>query len=505
MRLRLARLHAELSMCMYSLQGLDALMRAVFDAVCQSLIVVSNCRPGSAHSQAARAIWRHRSRARTVEITAPSVRAVSAPVAVLEHRAHEVVRDADRVVGVLVLDRVDVLAVEVHVEARVAQDARLALLVRLAPDELLDVGVVDVEDDHLRGAPRLAARLDRARRRVGAPHEADRARRGAAAREQLLARADLREVDARARAALEDGALLGVPVEDRVHRVVHREDEARARLLGDALHADVEPHRRVERRLLVDDEVLELRAERRRLLVVDEVAVLHAPLADRVDDPVGDLAQRRLALLGAERAAEVLLGEDVRRVDAPGRGHLDAELLEGDRVVAVVGDARVAPLPHDLVVRMHVARGEVPPQPDADPLWSDSHARLLSVWFPTPGCSSRAPATVRVPRPGSVVPDLRHKMLWLPPTPAARCSGNYSTVTTGLSMVLFPLQPPDSGLEAPSAPPAPPPRVPRDPCRSRPAAQGGGTSSRTRPAAWPHPRGRAGRARSGQPAAATVG
>src|SRR5579871_3961896 len=76
MRLRLARLHAELSMCMYSLHGLDALIRAVLGAVCQSLIVVSNCRPGSAHSHAARAIWRHRSRALTVVTTEPSVRAV---------------------------------------------------------------------------------------------------------------------------------------------------------------------------------------------------------------------------------------------------------------------------------------------------------------------------------------------------------------------------------------------------------------------------------------------
>ena len=41
----------------------------------------------------------------------------------------------------------------------------------------------------------------------------------------------LRQVDARARAALEDRALLDVPVEDRAHVVVDREDEARAALL----------------------------------------------------------------------------------------------------------------------------------------------------------------------------------------------------------------------------------------------------------------------------------
>src|SRR5205809_11467 len=74
----LARLHAELSMCMYSLHGLLALMRAVFDAVCQRLIVVSNCMPGSAHSHADCAICRMRSRALTVRIGSPLVTAFSA-------------------------------------------------------------------------------------------------------------------------------------------------------------------------------------------------------------------------------------------------------------------------------------------------------------------------------------------------------------------------------------------------------------------------------------------
>jgi len=61
---------------MYSEHGLDALMRPVFGNVCQALIVVSYCTPGSAHSHAAEAICRSSSRASTVETTAPSVRAV---------------------------------------------------------------------------------------------------------------------------------------------------------------------------------------------------------------------------------------------------------------------------------------------------------------------------------------------------------------------------------------------------------------------------------------------
>ena len=44
-------------------------------AVCQRLMVVSYWSPGSAHSQAEWAIWRNRSRAGTVRMTEPSVRA----------------------------------------------------------------------------------------------------------------------------------------------------------------------------------------------------------------------------------------------------------------------------------------------------------------------------------------------------------------------------------------------------------------------------------------------
>src|SRR5215217_8408742 len=76
MRLSEARLHAELSMCMYSLHGFDALMRPVFGHVCHLLIVVSYWTPGSAHSHAACAIWRSSPRASSVPTTVPSVRPV---------------------------------------------------------------------------------------------------------------------------------------------------------------------------------------------------------------------------------------------------------------------------------------------------------------------------------------------------------------------------------------------------------------------------------------------
>src|SRR3954452_7779300 len=77
MRLSDARLHAESSTCMYSEHGLEALIRPEFGQVCHSLIVVSYCTPGSAQRQAASAIWSSTSRAGSVSVTEPSLRAVS--------------------------------------------------------------------------------------------------------------------------------------------------------------------------------------------------------------------------------------------------------------------------------------------------------------------------------------------------------------------------------------------------------------------------------------------
>src|SRR5665648_979951 len=72
-----ARLHEELSRCMYSEHGFEAVMRPASGLVCQSLIVLSYCRPGSAHSQAAVEILRNSSRASMVATTEPSARARS--------------------------------------------------------------------------------------------------------------------------------------------------------------------------------------------------------------------------------------------------------------------------------------------------------------------------------------------------------------------------------------------------------------------------------------------
>src|SRR5438034_6560983 len=66
-----ARLQALSSRCMYSEHGLEAVIGPVFGQVCQSLIVVSYCMPGSAHSHAACAMSRIRLRALWVCAVSP--------------------------------------------------------------------------------------------------------------------------------------------------------------------------------------------------------------------------------------------------------------------------------------------------------------------------------------------------------------------------------------------------------------------------------------------------
>src|ERR1700712_2334889 len=78
-RLMDERLQAVSSKNMYSLHGLDALMRSVPAHVCQSLMVVSYCTPGSAQAHAASASFFHRSRAGSVLATWPVVRSYVRP------------------------------------------------------------------------------------------------------------------------------------------------------------------------------------------------------------------------------------------------------------------------------------------------------------------------------------------------------------------------------------------------------------------------------------------
>ena len=140
---------------------------------------------------------------------------------------------------------------------------------------------------------------------------------------------------------------------------MNRQDEARAalRLL---FGTDVEPDRRVERRLLRDQQMGQLFGEHAGIGVRGEVPVARSPPRDGVDDPADHLANGTLALGGSELSAEILLSDDVRGVLGPGRGEFHAPLLERVAAFLVVGDDGIPDLPRHLVEGMDPFSGEVP-------------------------------------------------------------------------------------------------------------------------------------------------
>jgi hypothetical protein len=233
----------------------------------------------------------------------------------------------------------------------------LLLFLDLAVDELDDVRVIGVENHHLRRSARLAARLDDARKRVVPLHEGHRAARRAAAGQQLARTPDLRQVRAGARAELEEHALGPRQRQDGVHRVADRVDEAR-RALRRLLEAAVEPDGAVERALLVDQQVLQLVAERLQVGVGPEVLLFLRPPRNRVHHPADELADRPLTLSRPHRPAEVLRDDDVGGLLRPELGNLDVVLFEDD-VALLVADDGGPKLPHDLVKRVNAGACEV--------------------------------------------------------------------------------------------------------------------------------------------------
>ena len=181
-----------------------------------------------------------------------------------------------------------------------------------------------------------------------------------------LRRADAGEVEAGAGAALEDEALFLVPVQDRVHRVVDGQDEARANLLR-RRRADVEPDRGVEREVLVDQQPGQLVLEELGVGRLGEVAVCLAGLAVGLHDPVDELLEAPLAGFGADRAAEVLGRDDRGGVDRPEVGELHAALFEDGVAGLPVRLYDVAAFPGDLVVGVDALGTEDPLDRQASP------------------------------------------------------------------------------------------------------------------------------------------
>ena len=169
-----------------------------------------------------------------------------------------------------------------------------------------------------------------------------------------------------------------------------------ARALRVGVDADVEPDGAVEAGALLEQDVLQLVAERLGVLIGREVGVLDAPVRDRVGDAVDHLLDRALPFGRAEVAAEVLAGHDVGGQGAPGLRELEVLLLEHGLAV-LVGDGRLAQVPLDGVVRVDVRAGVAPLDGQALP------GRLLALrQLDVAASSLRLPVPVPVDRCRSV-------------------------------------------------------------------------------------------------------
>ena len=102
--------------------------------------------------------------------------------AITDGTGAEVVRDANRIVGILEEDgRVGFGVGRGAVVSGGDQRVSFGFFFGLALDEIDDIGMVDVEDDHLGSSARLATGFDDAGESVEAFHEAEWAAGGASA------------------------------------------------------------------------------------------------------------------------------------------------------------------------------------------------------------------------------------------------------------------------------------------------------------------------------------
>ena len=149
--------------------------------------------------------------------------------------------------------------------------------------------------------------------------------------------------------------------------IQYRVCTGRALRLG--LHADVEPDRRIESHLLLDEQVGQLVAESVSRRVVGKIAALFAPGDDGVHHAADQLAHRIFALGRVGLAVEILRRHDVGGGLRPALGHFHAFLAE-DGLALLVADERHAALPLDSVIRRGAAVGEIPfelePRADLD-------------------------------------------------------------------------------------------------------------------------------------------
>ena len=122
------------------------------------------------------------------------------------------------------------------------------------------------------------------------------------------------------------------------------------------IQADVEPHGRIERAVLMQAEPGELAIEAFAVFGAGEVAVFDAPIGDRAGDAVDELPDAVLALGRADFAVEVFADDDVRGQLAPERRNFAVGLLE-EQLAVFAFDGGGAAVPLDGVERVGDIRG----------------------------------------------------------------------------------------------------------------------------------------------------
>src|SRR5207253_461487 len=110
--------------------------------------------------------------------------------------------------------------------------------------------------------------------------------------------------------------------QDRVHRVLHRIDEAGGALRR-LFESAVEPHGAVEGGFLVDEDVFQVVTERLDIVFGRKVLVRATPLRDRLDDAADQLPYTVFAFRRTDLPAEILGNDDIGGLLRPGFGDFD--------------------------------------------------------------------------------------------------------------------------------------------------------------------------------------
>ena len=115
-------------------------------------------------------------------------------------------------------------------------------------------------------------------------------------------------------------------------------------------HTNVEPHRRVETGLLRQHQVSEFIAEVLSVFRRLEIALIAAPIRNRVDHAMDQLAYAGLPFRGANLAVKILTNYNVCSSLRPIFGNLDIALFEDDGTL-IVADAGGAHFPAHTFIR----------------------------------------------------------------------------------------------------------------------------------------------------------